>query len=514
MANLKIGKRLALGFGVLVLLVAGIAALGVQSLGVLHESTDTIVKNRYPQVVLATNVLLQVGENATSMRNMLLLDDREKLNSEINAIQIGEKSIADNLAKLEPLLSSAPGKKAFQDILQLRSSYQVRQAEFMKLAATGGTLDATALMLGPLKVDQQNYVNRIKAFIDGGGRIMEKSGEEAATQYRHKAATILALSAVAVLLACAFAYRIARSITVPVVHAVTVARAVAAGNLTSTIEVRTRDETGQLMQALHDMNASLQKIVREVRSGTETIASASSEIATGNMDLSRRTEQQAGSVEETSSTMEELTVTVGRNADHAYEANRLAAAASDVAANSSKVVSEVVATMSAIDESSKKIVDIISVINGIAFQTNILALNAAVEAARAGEQGRGFAVVAGEVRNLAQRSAAAAKEIKALIDNSASNVSHGSKLVEQAGRTMHRVVDSVGTLSGIVSEISAASKEQSAGLGQINRAIMDMDQTTQQNAALVEQAAAAAQSLQNQAAHLAQLVSVFKLQPK
>ncbi len=326
---------------------------------------------------------------------------------------------------------------------------------------------------------------------------------------------LAAFSLVAAVLAAALGAAslfIAKSITRPLAHAVDIAKTVAAGDLTSHIEAGTaKDETGELLRALRDMHDSLVRIVGEVRSGAETIATATGEIATGNLDLSSRTEAQAGSLEETASSMEELTGTVKQNADNAHEANRLAQNASQVALRGGGVVRQVVDTMHAIDESSRKIVDIIGVIDGISFQTNILALNAAVEAARAGEQGRGFAVVATEVRNLAQRSAAAAKEIKLLIGSSVEKVESGRKLVDVAGSTMDEVVDSIGRVTGIMSEITAASREQSNGIEQINRAIIEMDNVTQQNAALVEEAAAAAGSLQEQAANLSQVVSVFKL---
>jgi len=291
-----------------------------------------------------------------------------------------------------------------------------------------------------------------------------------------------------------------------------VANAVAKGDLTQRIEVRSQDEIGKLMQALKDMNESLSGIVGEVRNTTESITVASQEIAQGNADLSQRTEEQASSLEETASSMEELTSTVRQNAENAKQANQLATNASDVAVKGGKVVGDVVETMASISSSSKKIVDIISVIEGIAFQTNILALNAAVEAARAGEQGRGFAVVAGEVRNLAQRSAAAAKEIKGLIDDSVEKVDSGSRQVDQAGATMNEIVQAVKRVTDIMSEISAASQEQGAGIEQVNQAVVQMDEVTQQNAALVEEAAAAAEAMQGQAEVLMHAVSVFKLE--
>jgi methyl-accepting chemotaxis protein len=305
---------------------------------------------------------------------------------------------------------------------------------------------------------------------------------------------------------------IRKVVTRPLEAGVRLVHGIAGGDLTQKIEVTSTNEIGNLLQGLKDMNDSLVRIVGEVHSGTETIATASSQIASGNLDLSSRTEQQASSLEETASSMEELTSTVRQNAEHARQANQLAASASNVAVKGGQVVSQVVDTMSSINESSRKIVDIIGVIDGIAFQTNILALNAAVEAARAGEQGRGFAVVATEVRNLAQRSASAAKEIKALIGDSVEKVHAGGKLVSEAGATMDEIVASVKRVTDIMGDITAASREQESGIGQINQAITEMDGMTQQNAALVEQAAAAAASLQDQAGNLVQVVSLFKLE--
>jgi methyl-accepting chemotaxis protein len=316
----------------------------------------------------------------------------------------------------------------------------------------------------------------------------------------------------AVLLAAAATAYLVRAITRPLGTAVDLARRVADGDLSARIEVESRNEFGQLLTALRDMTTGLAGIVGEVRGGSDVIATASSQIAAGNMDLSSRTEQQASAIEETAASVEELTTTVRQNADNARQANHLAAQASDVAVRGGAVVADVVGTMSAINDSARKIVDIISVIDGIAFQTNILALNAAVEAARAGEQGRGFAVVASEVRNLAQRSASAAKEIKALITDSVDKVDSGSRLVGQAGATMEDIVQSVRRVADIMAEITAATSEQSAGIEQIHQAISQMDQVTQQNAALVEEAASASQSLQESAAGLAQQVSVFRLE--
>jgi methyl-accepting chemotaxis protein len=304
----------------------------------------------------------------------------------------------------------------------------------------------------------------------------------------------------------------ARTTTRSIGQAVQVAQHVAAGDLTSRIEVTSTDEAGHLLAALKDMTGNLATIVNQVRTGTDSVATASNQIATGNLDLSSRTEEQASSLEETASSMEELTSTVKQNAENAHQANQLVVSTAEVAAKGGRVVGQVVDTMASIKDSSRKIADIIGVIDGIAFQTNILALNAAVEAARAGEQGRGFAVVASEVRNLAQRSAGAAKEIKALIEDSVGKVEAGSKLVDETGEAMDEIVNSVKRVTDIMSEIAAASQEQSSGIEQVNQAITQMDDVTQQNAALVEEAAAAAESLRDQAGKLAEAVSVFKLE--
>ncbi|MFA9216152.1 MAG: methyl-accepting chemotaxis protein, partial [Sphingomonadaceae bacterium] len=341
--------------------------------------------------------------------------------------------------------------------------------------------------------------------------LLEQRAHDAAALQTQTTLVLVGGGVVAAALAAIVALLLTKNITGPLRQAVAFAQRVAAGDLTSRIDVTSRDETGELMAALRDMNAALVTIVGQVRVGTDTIATASSEIAAGNMDLSSRTEQQAGSLEETASSMEELTAAVKQNADSAVQARDLAASASEVAVRGGNVVADVVRTMGSINESARKIADIIGVIDGIAFQTNILALNAAVEAARAGEQGRGFAVVANEVRNLAQRSASAAKEIKVLIDDSVEKVGVGSQLVDQAGLTMHEVVASVQRVSTIISDITGASEEQRVGIEQVNEAITQMDQVTQQNAALVEQAAAAANAMQDQAAALSEAVQIFRL---
>ena len=409
------------------------------------------------------------------------------------------------------MVTTQRGREDIKALIKNKAEFNPLQAKFIDLAKEGKNEEAKAVLLNDLRPVQLTYFDDLDELIEYQGSLMEASARQADSETLKTRMIVLALAAVATLISVVLGVLATRSIVRPLNEAVVVARKVAGGDLTSTIVVNSKDETGQLMQALKDMNDSLSKVVGEVRQGTDTIATASSQIAAGNMDLSSRTEQQASSLEETAASMEELTSTVKQNADNARQANQLAESASGVAVKGGRVVAQVVDTMGAINASSKKIVDIIGVIDGIAFQTNILALNAAVEAARAGEQGRGFAVVAAEVRNLAQRSAAAAKEIKTLIGDSVDKVEEGSKQVAEAGKTMDEIVGSVKRVTDIMAEITVASQEQTSGIEQINQAIAQMDQVTQQNAALVEEAAAAAASLQEQASGLSQVVSVFKL---
>jgi methyl-accepting chemotaxis protein len=341
--------------------------------------------------------------------------------------------------------------------------------------------------------------------------LAQASYEGARDAYRQLVIALLAILAAALVISAAITFFMSRAIVRPLRKAIAAAGRISGGDLSQEITAGSSDETGELLKALQGMSESLRKIVVEVRSGSDTIATASKQIAAGNADLSQRTEEQASSLEQTAASMEELTSTVKQNAQNAKHANQLAVAASAVAVEGGTVVGEVVRTMSSINGSSKKIADIIGVIDGIAFQTNILALNAAVEAARAGEQGRGFAVVATEVRTLAQRSAAAAKEIRQLIADSVGQVDNGTRLVDQAGRTMDEIVASVKRVTDIMAEISSASHEQTSGIEQVNRAVMQMDQMTQQNAALVEEAAAAAESMQQQAGQLSETVAVFNV---
>ncbi|MFJ3044577.1 methyl-accepting chemotaxis protein [Herbaspirillum chlorophenolicum] len=511
--NTKIGIRLAMGFAVMVVLLVGIGTLCLSRMADLNRQMHNVTQGAYPKTVLANDIILQENIILRSTRNLLLMTDQEQLKQQQEAIFASIKKIASDMDGLDKTISSAKGRTLFTAIQQVRAAYIAGSDKVTQLIKDGKREEAIAAMYAPAEQSLRlSYLGKVAELVLYQDQLMRDAADAVSAQYEQARDLTLGLAALAILFAVAVAYRLTRSITRPLNHAVQLARTVADGDLTSHIEATSRDETGQLLQALHTMNGNLQKIVAQARQATDTIHTASGEIATGNLDLSSRTEEQAGSLEETASAMEELTSTVRQNADNARQANQLAASASEVARQGGSVVGEVVQTMNSINASSKKIVDIISVIDGIAFQTNILALNAAVEAARAGEQGRGFAVVASEVRSLAQRSASAAKEIKALIDDSVDKVSNGSRLVEQAGVTMSEVVTSVQRVTDVVVEISAASQEQSAGIEQINHAITQMDQTTQQNAALVEQAAAAAQALQDQAHRLTEVVSVFKIE--
>jgi len=509
--NVKVGARLGLGFGVVVVLLVGVSFLGITRLRALNERTQIIVTDLYPKSELAKSVVDDVNVIGQSMRNAVIFSEQAIIKKELDRIETANTYITGNLKKIEKMINSEMGRGLLKAVIDARGEFAVPQNEFVRLVGEGKKEEAKNLLINELRLAQLAYMDAVNSLIKIQGESMVQGGEEARINYRRATALMLSLAGLAVLLACGIAFWVTRTITQPLNQAVGVAQRVASGDLTGTVDVKTKDETGALLQALGDMVESLVGIVGEVRAGAEAIGTGTRQIASGNADLSQRTEEQASSLEETASSIEELTGTVKQNAENAKQANQLAIGASEVAVKGGEVVSQVVGTMASINESSKKIVDIISVIDGIAFQTNILALNAAVEAARAGEQGRGFAVVATEVRNLAQRSAAAAKEIKALIGDSVDKVGAGTKLVDEAGKTMEEIVASVKRVTDIMSEITAASQEQSAGIEQVNQAITQMDGVTQQNAALVEEAAAAAELLEEQARNLEAAVAVFNV---
>ena len=513
--NWKIGTRLAGGLGLSLVFMVGMSVVGIGNLGKLNSGTDDLAADKVPKVIEAYEAVGGVNDIARAMRNAMLSTDPETVRKELKRVDDRKVEIAARLDKLTTLISDdvdAESKAKLKAVLEARQRYEVVQGAFVAKSADVSKRDENVVyLLTTVRKEQTAYLNSLTDLVKYQTEAVNKAATDAHAAYLSARTMMIALTVIASVLAAVVVYWITRSITSPLNRAVGVAEAVAGGDLTQHIECDSADETGQLLRALKNMNESLARTVGRVRSGSDTISTASSEIASGNLDLSSRTEQQASSLEETASSMEELTSTVTQNAENARQASLLVVSASEFATKGGKVVGEVVNTMGAIKESSNKIVDIIGVIDGIAFQTNILALNAAVEAARAGEQGRGFAVVASEVRNLAQRSAAAAKEIKALIGQSVETVDTGARLVDEAGATMEGIVKAVRQVADIMTEISAASQEQSTGIAQVNQAIVSIDDVTQQNAALVEEAAAAAQSMRDQAELLAEAVSVFRL---
>ncbi|BCB26094.1 chemotaxis protein [Sulfurimicrobium lacus] len=698
-ANMKVGTRLGLGFGAVILLLVIIAGMSIKEIRGLGNDVDSMVTDKFPKTVMANNILDNINVIARAMRNSLLETDNAKIAKELERIEEARGDIKKNIDELEKTVASATGKALFAKIVDARQKYIGGQNKFIELEKAGNYDEAKTLLLEEIRATQREYTNAVKALSDHQIESMNKTGKEARDTVSSALTLIIALALAALIVAIAVGFLITRSLlrqlggepdyaaeavhkiaggdlsmelqvksgdttslvyslkimqdslrkivaeiqkivddavqgdfstkmdmsgkagytktlsellnqlsdtvdgafkdTIRVAQAlangdlsqkvtreysgaynqvkvsvnttadsltqivaeiqqiveaanrgdfnvkmnlsgkqgytktlsellnllsdtvdtafkdtIRVVQALAQGDLTQSV---TREYQGSFNDVKQNVNTTvdnLKKLVDEIKVAVESINTGAKEIAVGNADLSQRTEEQASSLEETASSMEELTSTVKQNADNAKQANQLAIGASTVAGKGGAVVNEVVTTMSSINESSRKIVDIISVIDGIAFQTNILALNAAVEAARAGEQGRGFAVVAAEVRNLAQRSAAAAKEIKSLIGDSVDKVENGTRLVGEAGQTMDEIVTSIKRVTDIMAEISAASSEQSAGIEQVNLAITQMDEVTQQNAALVEESAAAAESLEEQAQNLSQSVSVFKLDTK
>ncbi|WP_215409536.1 methyl-accepting chemotaxis protein [Janthinobacterium sp. JC611] len=509
--NVSIGVRLGLGFAVILLfsmLITGISvwrlhdvAMATRTMMELPLAKERYISDWYAKIDSGVRRTTAIARSSDTTLGAYFAEEAKQ-----SSVVSGELQ-----KKIEALISSPEEKELFRLVSEQRKVYLDSRAQVSKLKADGHEAEAEQAFQGIFVPGSTKYLKVVNDMLQHQRASIDKTAREIDAVAKTSRNLLLTLALLALGFGVVCAWLLTMGIVRPLRTAVEIARKVADGDLTAQIDAGARDETGQLLQALKDMNSSLLNIVSEVRTGTDSIATSSTEIAAGNQDLSSRTEEQAGSLEETASSMEELTSTVKQNADNARQANQLAASAAQVAVKGGEVVAQVVGTMESINASSNKIVDIISVIDGIAFQTNILALNAAVEAARAGEQGRGFAVVASEVRNLAQRSASAAKEIKTLIGASVEQVNAGSMLVAQAGSTMNDIVDSVQRVSDIITEITAASSEQSVGIDEINRAIGQMDAVTQQNAALVEESAAAAESMQHQAHNLAQVVSVFKL---
>jgi methyl-accepting chemotaxis protein len=512
--NWRFGTRMTAGFGAVLALMAAIAAIGYFSLVGVKTAADEITDREMARIEIVYDIMVNNLESANSLFPILTEKNDEVVKKYVQPRLVPSAGSNERFKRMEELTVSPEGRALLADVNEARKGYTTVRNATLALLGDLKREEAAALWATKGAAQMKNYRAVLQKQLDFLKKRTQNRKEEINKTYGFTTALIAVGSALALLVGAGLAVLITRGLLRQLggepQYATAVVRRIADGDLTVKVETRAND-TSSLLHAMKGMTGHLERTVRGIKGASDSIATGSQQIAAGNADLSQRTEQQASSLEETASSMEELASTVKQNAENAKQANQLAASASQVAVKGGAVVGEVVQTMSSINASSKKIVDIIGVIDSIAFQTNILALNAAVEAARAGEQGRGFAVVASEVRTLAQRSAAAAKEIKELISDSVSKVENGTRLVDDAGKTMDEIVSSVKRVTDIVSDIASATQEQSSGIEQVNTAVTQMDQVTQQNAALVEEAAAAAESMREQAAALGREVAAFKL---
>ncbi|HET9645866.1 MAG TPA: methyl-accepting chemotaxis protein [Burkholderiaceae bacterium] len=513
--NRSVGGRLAAGFCCLVAMLIGIAILNGLEFHRMGERVRQIVEVNNAKSALARKMLNQIDRLATQVRSIPLMTDLKDIDAEAKAVKLAEQTYSQVEKELQSMLASSGATIQERKLLEEVVEIGRRTVPLLRLAAkqgeAGANMEAAVTLTLQVQPNELIWRKKVSELI----ALEEDASRQAYAASMEDRRNALAMAAGVVVLAVGggafLGWRITRSVKQPIDRAIGVAERIAEGDLTSAVEVTSQDEIGRLLQAISCMQDRLRELVGGIRESARSIQSASAEVASGNRDLSQRTEVAASNLQQTASSVEQLTGTVRQSAESAAQANQLASSASRVASHGGEVVSRVVSTMDEINASSKRIADIIGVIDGIAFQTNILALNAAVEAARAGEQGRGFAVVAGEVRSLAQRSAEAAKEIKTLIGTSVDRVEAGSRLVKDAGATMSEILVSVQRVTDIIGEISAASAEQSSGIGQVNVTVTQLDQMTQQNATLVEHGAGAAENLKDQALRLSAVVSRFRL---
>jgi len=511
LSNLRIGIRLSVGFGIILVFLALIVILGGVFITQNKENLIAGLNLSKAKGALAATMKSALLEGGIMMRNAGLQADVTDMQKEEEKVKVQKKRYIEALNKLKKIGLSDDEKKVIEAIESLDKKIEAPFKEALDNAMAFNNEGASKIIAKGIDPLTQQELAQINKLID----LQEASANEFldhSVRTDNKLMLLLfSISIAAVIIGGICAWAITRSITSPLNESVSIAYRVATGDLTSNIERKSKDEIGQLFESLQQMNNSLGEIVGNVRAGTEVIKIASCEIALGNSDLSTRTESQSSSLEKTVSSMERITSTMMQNAENTRQANQLVMSTSNLASQGGQMVGQVIDTMGSIKESSHKIVDIIGMIDGISFQTNILALNAAVEAARAGEQGRGFSVVAAEVRTLAQRVATASKEVKLLVNDSVTKINSGSNLVNATGKTMNEIVTSIQRLTTIISEIATASQEQSSGITEINQAVVQMDGITQQNAALVEQIAAAAEEMKGQAVKLVEAVSVFKL---